>query len=128
MKNVLWRVANSLSYIEDARCLKVNRKTGLLSFTTPSTAAPSTDSETSKTKLRLKTILSQMCDKIICTFQIKFIFLLLYLLSFYPPSFRLSYVLASFCMSSFPTYSFSYCATNRKVAGSIPDNVIGIFL
>ena len=24
MKNVLWRVAKRLSYIEDARCLKVN--------------------------------------------------------------------------------------------------------
>ena len=53
------------------------------------------------TRPGLKNILSQTCDKIVCTFQIKFIFLLLYLLSLYPPSFRLSYVLASFCRSSF---------------------------
>ena len=75
----------------------------------------------------LKNILSQTFDKIVCTFQIKFIFLLLYLLSFYLPSFRLSYVLAYFCRFLFPTYTFSYCVTNRKVAGSIPDVVIGIF-
>ena len=53
------------------------------------------------TRPGLKYILSQTCDKIVCTFQIKFIFFLLYLLSFYPPSFRLSDVLASFCRSSF---------------------------
>ena len=79
------------------------------------------------TRPGLKTILCQTCDKIVCTFQIKFIFLLLYLLSFFPPFFCLSYFLPSFCRSSFSYLHFSYCATNRKVAGSIPDDVIGIF-
>ena len=78
------------------------------------------------TRPGLKIILSQTCDKIVCTFQIKFIFLLLYLLSFYVPSFRLSYVLASFCRSSFSYLLVFLLCTNRKVAGSIPDNVIGI--
>ena len=45
------------------------------------------------TRPGLKTILSQTCDKIVCTFQIKFIFLLLYLLSIYPPSYLLVFLL-----------------------------------
>ena len=69
------------------------------------------------TRPGLRNILSQTCDKFVCTFQIKFIFLLLYLLSFYPLSFRLSYVLLLSVGPLFPTYYFSYCATNRKVAG-----------
>ena len=78
------------------------------------------------TRPGLKTILTQTCDKIVCTFQIKFIFLLLYCY----PSIPLPFVFLMFWLLSvgplFPTYSFSYCATNRKVAGSIPDEVIGI--
>ena len=47
------------------------------------------------------------------------------------PSIPLPFAFLMFWLLSvdplFPTYSFSYCATNRKVAGSIPDDVIGIF-
>ena len=79
------------------------------------------------TRPGLKTILSQTCDKIVCTFQIKYIFLLLYLLSFYPLFFGFLMFWLLSVGPLFPTYSFSYYATNRKVAGSIPDDIIGIF-
>ena len=79
------------------------------------------------TRPGLKIILSQTCDRNVCTLQFKFIFLLLYLLFVYLPFF----VFLMFWLFSvgplFPTYSFSYCATKRKVAGSIPDYIIGIF-